>query len=61
MARKSRLKAMGWIIGVLGFDSQWGLGIVFLHLCVQNSCGAHPASYPVGTRGSPPSIAKVKE
>jgi hypothetical protein len=23
-----------------------------LHNCVQNSSGAHPASYPMGTRGS---------
>jgi len=40
---------------------------------IQNGSGAHPASYPMGTRGSfpgwpgceadnsPPSIAKVKE
>jgi hypothetical protein len=25
-----------------------------LHHCVQNGSGAHPASYPVGTRGSFP-------
>jgi hypothetical protein len=46
-----------------------------LHYCVQNGSGAHPASYPMGTRGSfpgvkrpgqeadhsPPSSAEVKE
>jgi len=36
--------ATGWTIGVLEFDSRRGLG----------SPGAHPASYPVGTRGSFP-------
>jgi len=23
-----------------------------LHHCIQNGTGAHPASYPIGTRGS---------
>jgi hypothetical protein len=31
-----------------------GVGNFSLHHHVQNSCGAHPASYPVGTRGSFP-------
>jgi hypothetical protein len=52
-----------------------GAGSFSLQLCVQNGSGAHPASYPMGTRGtslgikrpgreadhSPPSSAKVKE
>jgi hypothetical protein len=28
-----------------------GVGNFPLHHCVQNGSGAHPASYPVGTRG----------
>jgi hypothetical protein len=31
-----------------------GAGNFSLHYVVQNGCGAHPASYPVGTRGSFP-------
>jgi hypothetical protein len=31
-----------------------GAGNVSLHHGVQNSSGAHPASYPMGTRGSFP-------
>jgi hypothetical protein len=31
-----------------------GAGNFSLHHCVQNSSGAHPASYPMGTRGSFP-------
>jgi hypothetical protein len=52
-----------------------GTGDFSLHHCVQNGSGAHPASYPAGTRGSfpgikwpgheaghsPPSSAEVKE
>jgi hypothetical protein len=54
---------------------QGGAGNFSLHHCIQNGSGAHPASYPMGTRGSfhgvkrpvreadhsPPSSAKVKE
>jgi hypothetical protein len=29
-----------------------GAGNFSLHHCVQNGSGAHPASYPMGTRGS---------
>jgi hypothetical protein len=29
-----------------------GAGCYSLHHCVQNGSGAHPASYPMGTRGS---------
>jgi hypothetical protein len=40
----------------------WGSRVQFLvgarnfslHHCIQNSSGAHPASYPMGTRGSFP-------
>jgi hypothetical protein len=52
-----------------------GAGNFSLHHSVQNASGAHPASYPMGTRGSfpgvkrprreadhsPPSSAEVKE
>jgi hypothetical protein len=48
-----------------------GAGNFCLHHRVQNGSGAHPASYPMGTRGSfprgkaadnsPPSSAEVKE
>jgi hypothetical protein len=41
-------------MGVLGFDSRWGAGNFSLHRRVQKSSGAHPTSYPVGTRGSFP-------
>jgi hypothetical protein len=59
------------MIGV-GFPT--GAGNFSLHCRVQNGSGAHPASYPVGTRGSflggkvvgawnwpPPSCSEVKE
>jgi hypothetical protein len=45
--------ATGWTIEVLGLDSRRGLGAA-LHHRVQNGSGAHPASYPMGTRGSFP-------
>jgi len=45
---------MGWTIGVLGFGSQWWLGSFCLHYCIQNGSGAHPSSYPMGTRSSFP-------
>jgi hypothetical protein len=68
---------------VLGYGlDDWGSRVQFLagagnfslHYCVQNGSGAHPASYPIGTRGSfpkgkvarreadhsPPSSAEVK-
>jgi hypothetical protein len=31
-------------------------GSLSLHHCVQNGSGAHPASYPMGTRGSFPGV-----
>jgi hypothetical protein len=31
-----------------------GAGNFSLHHCVQNDSGTHPASYPMGTRGSFP-------
>jgi hypothetical protein len=43
--------ATGWTIGVLGFDSRGGENFS-LHHRVQNGSGAHPDSYPMGTRGS---------
>jgi hypothetical protein len=33
-------------------------GNFFLHHCIQNSSGAHPASYPMSTRGSFPGGVK---
>jgi hypothetical protein len=33
---------------------QAGAGNFSLHHCVQNGSGAHPASYPMGSRGSFP-------
>jgi hypothetical protein len=39
-------------IGALGFDSRRGAGNFSLHYHVQNGSGAHPASYPMGIRGS---------
>jgi hypothetical protein len=39
------------IIGFLGFDSRWRLGIFFHHR-VEDSSGAHPFSYPMGISGS---------
>jgi hypothetical protein len=33
-----------------------GAGNYSLHHCVQNGSGAHPASYPMGTRGSFPGV-----
>jgi len=44
---------MGWTIGVLGFYSQQRLGI-FLFTAVSKPAVAHPASYPMGIRGSFP-------
>jgi hypothetical protein len=53
------------------FNTIAGSGSFLLHHRVQTGSGAHPASYPMGTRGSfppgreadhsPPSNAKVKE
>jgi len=42
---------MGWTVGVLGFDFQ-GAENFSLHHRVQNSSGAHPASDPMGARGT---------
>jgi hypothetical protein len=40
-------------IRFLGFDSRGGgTGNFSLHNSVQNGSGAHPASYPMGNRGS---------
>jgi len=47
-------RATGWTIGVLGFDFRQRWGMFSLHHQVQNGSGTHPASYPMGTRGSFP-------
>jgi hypothetical protein len=41
-------------IGVLRVRFPAGAGDFCLHHCVQNGSGAHPTSYPMGTRGSFP-------
>jgi len=65
---------MGWTIGVSRVPFPAGAGNFSLHHCIQNSSGAHPASYSMGIWGSsrevkqlrcevdlsPPSSAKVK-
>jgi hypothetical protein len=50
--------SVGIVIGY-GLDDQHsrvqlpaGAGNFSLHHCVQNESGAHPTSYPMGTRGS---------
>jgi hypothetical protein len=43
-------KVLGYGLDDGGFDSRQGLSF-FLHHCIQTSSGAHPASYPMGTRG----------
>jgi hypothetical protein len=78
---KSRDSSVGIALGY-GLDDQSsrvrflaGAGNFSLHHRLQNSSGAHPASYPMGTRNSfpgvkrpgresdhsPPSSAEVKE
>jgi hypothetical protein len=37
-----------------------GAGNFYLHHRVQNGSGAHPASYPMGTRGSFPGVKRLK-
>jgi hypothetical protein len=37
---------------------QAGAGNFSLHHCVQNGSGAHPASYPMGARGSFPGVKR---
>jgi hypothetical protein len=42
--------AMGWTAEESGFNSQQGQEISFsLFLSIQGFCGAHSASYPMGT------------
>jgi hypothetical protein len=43
-----------WTIGVLGFDSQRGLGILLFTTASRTALGLHPASYTMGTRVSFP-------
>jgi hypothetical protein len=45
---------MGWMIGVLGFDSWQELGIFLFFTVSRMALEAHLASYSVGTRGSFP-------
>jgi hypothetical protein len=75
LKKESRDSSVGIALGY-GLDD-WGSRVRFpegdgnfsLHHCVQSSSGAHPASYPMGTRGSfperkadhsPPSSAEFK-
>jgi hypothetical protein len=46
--------ATGWTIRGSRFRFPAGAGNFSLHHRVQNGSGAHPASYPMGTRGSFP-------
>jgi hypothetical protein len=46
--------ATDWTIGVLGFDSWSETENFSLHHRVQNGSVAHPASYPMGSKGSFP-------
>jgi hypothetical protein len=59
-ARKSRDGSVGIALGY-GLDDRGsrvrfleGAGNFSLHRRVQNGSGAHPSSYPMGTRGSFP-------
>jgi len=47
---------MGWMTGVL-FPAGAMMGFFSLCPFIQTSSGAHPASYPMGTRGSYPLIS----
>jgi hypothetical protein len=46
--------ALGYGSDDCGFRVRFpeGAGNFSFHLCVQTGSGAHPASYPMGTRGS---------
>jgi hypothetical protein len=46
--------ALGYGLDNWGFESRQGLGIFLFTTAVQTGSGAHPVSYPVGTRGSFP-------
>jgi hypothetical protein len=46
----------GWTTEELEFESRWGQ-YSLLHV-VQNACGAHPTSYPVGTGPLSPGIKR---
>jgi len=60
----SKLKKQIFNVCLLMFSGldDWGSRVQFsvgrgdfsLHYCVQNGSGAHPASYPIGSRGSFP-------
>jgi hypothetical protein len=66
--------ALGYGLDDRGFESQQGLGTFSIHHRVQTGSGAHPASYPMGTRDfsvgvkregrevdhSPPSSAEIE-
>jgi hypothetical protein len=46
--------ALGYVLDDWGSRVRFlvGAGNFSFHYCIQNGSGAHPASYPVGTRGS---------
>jgi hypothetical protein len=57
---KSHDSSVGIVLGY-GLDDQSSrvqflvrAGKFFLHHCIQSGSGAHPASYPMGARGSFP-------
>jgi hypothetical protein len=49
LGTETTLRLRSWNFS--GFDSRWGLGIFYR---VQTGSGAHPASYPMDTKGSFP-------
>jgi hypothetical protein len=53
-ARIAQWYSAGLRVGWLGVRFPAGAGNFFLHHRVQTGSGAHPASYPMGTRGSFP-------
>jgi hypothetical protein len=59
--------ATGWTIGVLGFDSRWGMGIFLFTIATRTALeSTQPPSLGVKRPGreadhSPPSSAEVKE
>jgi hypothetical protein len=54
MAQLVEYWATGWMIGGSRVQFLVRAGNFYLHHCIQNGSGAHPASYPMGTRGSFP-------
>jgi hypothetical protein len=62
--QRSRDNSVGIVLGYeldnRGFRVRFPAGAVnfSLHPCIQNGSGTHPASYPMGTRGSFPGVKR---